>query len=942
MNDPCLSIMSALVAGLPSRYRVVRFIAQGGMGCVFEGHDANLDQRVAFKVLRRDLASAVTAERFRREGRVLARLNHPNIVRVFDSLETPNGLLVLVMEYVDGPTLQKVLRDDGRLPLDGARKFGSQLLRALQHAHDLSIIHRDIKPGNIFIRGSDALLGDFGIASVSDSDSGTLTADGSQPGTLLYMAPEQFRGVATRRSDIFSMGLVLRQCFTGVAEQDVRNPDKDAWRGLSLVKEVVERAAAEQPEERWQSAAAFRVALERTAQPLTARWRPALLAAAALVVVLALLRLRPPPLPLYTPQLNDLAILPFTGPAGRDVSQLVGEDIRPFPVIKLWNMAKAAAWWDSLPADKKDMPPPDTRFHASGSVTQSNGRFEARVEVDSAGVPYASIRATEDTAHLQQLARIVADSTVCKAFPRDCEDFMTLRLYQGDMQAIREFFKGRDSVAKGNWRAGQRHFENALRRDPGFMVAAWELMIAKRIRRENFSEDLQDIARNIDSLPPFYRKLARATLAPDLRERFRLLEQAVQESQQNGTALLLYTNELFHRGALVGKPLRATVDTMTALAATEPEMNHTSTYDMAWWGELRLGREDRAWHDLERRKALGPPPGDPYAPFQRLGTYARFSPWIANLVRFLMLRSPDKSTLESLQNFARLGNLMDIPEEQLALSQILVSKGETVPQRAAGWIGLAGGDLMLGRPEAALAELDSASASLGTTEMQLQQREWPVHLAALGLYFDSARVASARTWFETTPLQGRDRVRALYALGRDAIARQDTVRAAQVESQLRILGATTPSAMRHADLLNAELSAARGDAHAALQASEVIYLRDTTLVRLSPFARATTYLNRGKWQSDLGMPDSADAMWLWYESSDFEGWPNGPPQEGELDAILSVYARLLRGELEADRGNRTTACRHLTRVKAFWSETEPRMSKLRERARRAREKAGCP
>ena len=75
------------------------------------------------------------------------------------------------------------------------------------------------------------------------------------------------------------------------------------------------------------------------------------------------------------------------------------------------------------------------------------------------------------------------------------------------------------------------------------------------------------------------------------------------------------------------------------------------------------------------------------------------------------------------------------------------------------------------------------------------------------------------------------------------------MRAAQVESQLRILGATTPSAMRHADLLNAELSAARGDAHAALQASEVIYIRDTTLVRLSPFARATTYLNRGKWQS---------------------------------------------------------------------------------------------
>ena len=105
----------------------------------------------------------------------------------------------------------------------------------------------------------------------------------------------------------------------------------------------------------------------------------------------------------------------------------------------------------------------------------------------------------------------------------------------------------------------------------------------------------------------------------------------MRQSRQNGTAMLLYTNELFHRGALVGRPLRATVDTMTALAGTEPEMNHSSTYDMAWWGELRLGARTPAWHDLSRPEGAGPAARRPLPPFQRLGTYARFSPWKANL-----------------------------------------------------------------------------------------------------------------------------------------------------------------------------------------------------------------------------------------------------------------------------------------------------------------------
>ncbi len=211
--------------------------------------------------------------------------------------------------------------------------------------------------------------------------------------------------------------------------------------------------------------------------------------------------------------------------------------------------------------------------------------------------------------------------------------------------------------------------------------------------------------------------------------------------------------------------------------------------------------------------------------------------------------------------------MMDVPNEQLALGKILVSEGLDEGQRSGGEFALAGGNLMLGRPNEALRHLDSAGAILNTPEAQLQRREWAVHLAALGMLNDSARVNSARAWLQSRPLEGNQKVRALYALGRDALARRDLTEATLLTNQLTGMGDTLPSAARHAQLLRGELVAANGDAAAALDATDVIYERDTTLVRLAPFARAVTYLNRGQWQRELGQLEAADREWLWYESA---------------------------------------------------------------------------
>ena len=206
---------------------------------------------------------------------------------------------------------------------------------------------------------------------------------------------------------------------------------------------------------------------------------------------------------------------------------------------------------------------------------------------------------------------------------------------------------------------------------------------------------------------------------------------------------------------------------------------------MAWWGELRLGREDAAWLDLERREALGPPPGDRYKPFQRLGTYARFSPWKANLIRALKLRSPDESTLASLKDFARLGGLMDIPEEQTGTGHILVQKGTDVSQRTRrhdrprrggphdGPARPGGGRTELRRPGWGV-DARAAATAAGVAGAPRRTRTLP-RFSAGRFRPNVARRAA--------PLEGTDKARALYALGRDAVARYDTARAAELEAR---------------------------------------------------------------------------------------------------------------------------------------------------------------
>ncbi len=278
LEQPAANRYRGLIEDLPGvldDFEVVREIGRGGMGVVYEARDARLQRRVALKVVTPAALPGAALERFEREAKVVASLNHPDIVTIHRYGES-DGRPYLAMEYIDGLTLDAALADtrDGAARQRRIVRLISEVAGALDHAHARSIVHRDIKPSNILVsRERDrAHLTDFGIAKVLEPDA-TLTEE--TVGTVHYMSPEQADpslGPIDHRSDIFSLGVVLYEALTrqrpfaqgsslqvlqAIRTHDVRplrQLDRTIPRGLEL---ICLRALEKDPRRRYQTAAHF-------------------------------------------------------------------------------------------------------------------------------------------------------------------------------------------------------------------------------------------------------------------------------------------------------------------------------------------------------------------------------------------------------------------------------------------------------------------------------------------------------------------------------------------------------------------------------------------------------------------------------------------------------------------------------------------------------------
>jgi serine/threonine protein kinase len=276
-------LLEQLQSGLADRYRVERKLGRGGMATVYLARDLRDDRPVALKVLHAELGYTVGADRFKREIRVAAQLQHPNILGILDSGETAatselsGGQLWFTMPLVEGENVYERLQREHQLVPEEALRISTAVAGALAYAHEHGVVHRDIKPDNILLSGEQVLVADFGVARAVSEVAEKLTATGMIVGTPTYMSPEQASGdkAIDGRSDTFALGCVLYEMLSGKPPFQGPTPQVTLMmrfmgpprplRPMVQIPEHVEaaivRALAKDPAERYATAAEFAEAL---------------------------------------------------------------------------------------------------------------------------------------------------------------------------------------------------------------------------------------------------------------------------------------------------------------------------------------------------------------------------------------------------------------------------------------------------------------------------------------------------------------------------------------------------------------------------------------------------------------------------------------------------------------------------------------------------------
>lgn len=944
MDDP---LLERLRRALGPEFDVDRRLGAGGMGIVFRAREVALERHVAIKILRPELATSVARERFLRESRLLARLQHPNIVPVHRAGEA-DGLSYYVMDFIEGPTLADRLAS-GPLSEVPVLRLARDLVEALAAAHAAGIVHRDVKPHNIFFVGHRALLGDFGIAHDATNDSFELTEEGTLVGTRAYMAPEQLRGEpATERADQYSAAAVLFEAATGRRWKAIDAPADANWRGVPRpMVPLLRRGLAVDPAMRWSSMRAARGAFDR--ERFRRRWLPTTppRAIAAAVVLLAVIFLASRLIgtvsaPAPPSDHRTLAVLPFTvvgapeHPLGREVAEVAYINLYYFPNLTRADFDRTAKWWrDHQGAD------PESAARALDVSHVITGKLERRRDTlllqliipdSGTGAALTPVRLSAADGDARDLGRQAAIAIGLRLGARLGAG--QANLASRSPEAIGQFVTGEAHFDDDAWHLAARSYAGAVAFDSSFALARWRLLVARLWSREDSWEEAADLARCCaDQLPPLESGLVRALSDTNLPARFQAFDSLQARFGNDGTLPLLLASDLFHRGPLVERSLTASLDMFEKAIQVSPGGTPAPAYDHMVWGKMRLGdrQEAAAWLKARRRLAVDVQGEPPIVDFLQLAYDIRWVPWRARMKLWVLGQFGSESEIQDLAKFFRFSAAFDLPEGQDAVGRLIASRLLSA-DRASGLEAQGLARFTSGRAREGMAAIDSAAQYFKTDEAELQRRQWRLFLPLLGAgEVGAEEEESARHWLTERATVEPYAERAQWTLALDALRRRDTTEALDWIDRLA-QGRTADGGATDLSVLAAAMVEGGRDPRRALASTEPLLRFDSPRPGRDVFSRSLLHLARARWFEAVGDHAGARREILWYENSDAYRFPTQEAQKMEVDAVASVSARLTRARLLLEAGERDSACLMLRRVHQLWADADPSLDDAKAHA----------
>jgi len=926
------SLEERIRTALAPQYAIEEEIASGGMGIVYRARDVTLERRVAVKVLRPELCTAVAARRFLREARTLARLSHPNIIHVYQAGEV-DGLLYYVMDFVEGDTLAARLE---RGPLEPSAFLGlaRDLFQALVAAHNQGVVHRDLKPSNIMLVQKQALLGDFGIAQVrADAETG-LTAPGQMIGTLGYMAPEQLAGgEVTIQSDIYSAGIVLYEACTGRRWEVMQAPDAANWDGVPASFVVaLRRALALSPEERWATIADFqRAAFRRTS--IARRLAIAVPVVAALGIVAALWRgprpgTQPPGL-----ATTLIAIGPFETQSGQ--MRALSDTLARALVQALGGHPDFTA----VPGDSAVFRTRHPVFSLRGTIEPSvdglwlNARLEAR---DNPARPVFGGPLTGGWQRAADSLRNAVENELW-AGKLAADGYLPRDALPTSREGRLRWQQAERLYAQGMWQQADSAYRGAEAVDSSCLLCSYRIAdIDRWLDRTHDPGRTRWLHQHLSRFPEHYRSVFLAMESP-WPARYDSLAAVTRRYQDFAIGWYLLGDEWLHRGPLHGREQRQ------ALLPLERAIQLKPGFAPAWlhlaWGMTYAGDSANSTIAVDSLLRIGATSGILHL-LVKLGHAWRFglSP---ELVTEAVLRDPRVSAHPDLGLGARLMMTFDAPDGAVYLGRRLATISSRLDLRLPGRVAQLVGYTVLGKLDSARAVMDAVRDFGAGPDFELFLAEYE---GALALLHPLETPAARRQ-----ALQRLSRIEGSSAFGHEARARAVWMEALLHRAEGREGEARRLASLLSRDSLGVALAAtltgveeaSRGRFDRALELTAGL-ARRTAAHLPDPVVRAVLRLYRGRWREQAGdLAGAADEL-MWYQGQDFSGFPFDSPSPAEIDWAFGTVARWERGRVLERAGNPgRSVCEEYRAVRRLWGRADPPYRVLADSAGARLESLSC-